>query len=75
MFSKEIFPSRLKALRCSHSLTQEQLGKAVGLTKQGINNIESGIRGTALDKVCAIADYFNVSIDYLLGRSDDPTMR
>lgn len=75
MFSREIFATRIRTLRSINGLTQGQLGDSVGLTKQAINNIESGLRITALDKAYALADYFDVSLDYLVGRSDDPQRR
>ena len=56
-------------------MTQKQLGDIVGLSMQAVNDIEKGRRDTTLIKLLAIADCFNVSIDYLVGRSDDPTRR
>ncbi|WP_324825125.1 helix-turn-helix transcriptional regulator [Sinanaerobacter sp. ZZT-01] len=63
---------RLKMLRSSHNLTQVQLGELVGLSKQAINGIEHGRRNTTSDKLILFADYFDVSVDYLLGRTDNP---
>ncbi|MDR0571093.1 MAG: helix-turn-helix domain-containing protein [Clostridiales Family XIII bacterium] len=67
-----IFSERVKALRLSAGLTQPQLGAAVGLSKQAVNGIEHGRRHTTLRNACVLADYFGVSLDYLVGRSDDP---
>lgn len=64
------FPERMKRLRLINNLTQLELGKAIGLSKQGINGLEHGRSKTTLDKAVLIADYFNVSIDYLVGRTD-----
>jgi transcriptional regulator with XRE-family HTH domain len=73
MFSKEIFSERIKMLRISHNLSQVELAKAVGFSySSAIGDIERGRRTTPIDKIVAIADYFGVSIDYLVGRTDNP---
>jgi len=68
-----LFSDKLKELRKTHNLSQVELGKAIGLSKQTINDIEHNRSKTTLDRAIVIADYFNVSLDYLVGRSDDPT--
>ena len=72
MFSKEIFAERVKTLRIKKNVKQSELGKIVGLTCTAISDIERGRRTTTLEKLCALADYFEVSTDYLLGRTDNP---
>ena len=72
MFCKNIFSERVQILRKQANLSQQALGDNVGLSKQAINDIEKGRRITALDKVCNLADFFDVSLDYLTGRSDNP---
>ena len=62
---------RLKTARIIRQMTQEDLAKAVGVTKGAIGNYESGARFPRQEDLCAIADYFNVEIDYLIGRSDE----
>ncbi|WP_324825113.1 helix-turn-helix transcriptional regulator [Sinanaerobacter sp. ZZT-01] len=64
--------TRLKELRLLHNLSQKALGDKVGLSMQAINNIEREYRSTTAEKLIKLADYFNVSVDYLLGRTDDP---
>lgn len=66
------FGQRVKNLRLTSKLTQSQLGEAIGLSKQAVNDIEQGRRDTTLSKLITLADYFDVSLDYLVGRSDDP---
>lgn len=68
------FSSRLKNLRISNNLTLEQLGKAVGSTRATIGNYENGNKKPSLDMLIKLADYFNVSIDYLIGRTTDPEL-
>ncbi len=75
MNNGNIFSSRLKALRHSRNLSQSALGEIVGLKPQAINDMEHGRIKTTIDRAILFADYFDVSLDYLVGRSDDPTRR
>lgn len=72
MFSKEIFSARLLALRKSKDISQQELAEHLGVSFHQVSKMETGQRGASLEVAYAIADYFNVSIDYLVGRSDDP---
>lgn len=67
-----MFSKRLVLLRKSHNLTQKQLASELGLSEVGIQNYEGNRRKPAYDVLIALADYFDVSLDYLVGRSDDP---
>ncbi|GEA37538.1 helix-turn-helix domain-containing protein [Enterocloster clostridioformis] len=67
------FATRLNELRVSRNLTMEQLGKDLSTTRGTISNFENEQRKPSLDMVIRIADYFQVSIDYLVGRTNDPT--
>lgn len=67
------FGERLRQLRTEKGLTQKQLAVETGTSERGIQNYEMGIRNPAFDVLIALADYFDVSLDYLCGRSDDPT--
>jgi transcriptional regulator with XRE-family HTH domain len=49
------------------------LANYLGVTKTQISDIENGKIATTMDKFIALADYFDVSLDYLVGRSDDPS--
>jgi len=71
IFSREIFAGRLKCLRTEKGLTQSTLGDAIGLTKQTINDLEHRRATTTIEKLYAIAKYFNVSADYLIGLTDE----
>lgn len=66
------FPERLVSLRKEHKLTQKELARELDLSEVGIQNYEGGRRKPAFDVLIALADYFDVSLDYLVGRSDDP---
>lgn len=68
MNTENIFGKRIFKLRKSAEITQKQLGEAVGLSMQAINDIEKGRRETTFEKIIALANYFDVPVDYLLGR-------
>lgn len=65
------FCIRLKTLRLERGLTQKQLGEATGLSERGIQNYELELRKPTIEAVIALADYFDITLDYLVGRSDD----
>ena len=67
----ESFSSRIKSLRIYRSIKQSDIADALGVTFQTISNYESGKREPRIPDLIKIADYFNVSIDYLVGRSDE----
>lgn len=69
------FSDRLKELRTSNGLTMEQLGKNIGSTRGTIGNFENGNKKPSLDMLIKIADYFDVSVDYLIGRTDNPKLQ
>lgn len=64
------FGSRLKEIRKSKGVTQKQLAVAIGASERGIQNYELNERKPAFDALIALADFFDVSLDYLVGRSD-----
>lgn len=64
------FSDRLKELRKSSELTIRELAEYLGVAKSTINMYERGKREPAFATLEAIADYFNVDMDYLLGKSD-----
>ena len=63
---------RLVLLRKSRSLTQKQLASEMQLSELAIQHYEAQRRKPAFDVLIALADFFDVSLDYLVGRSDDP---
>ena len=73
MFSKEIFAGRLTQLRAEHKVSSQSLAEAIGVSRPAISRFEHGVDFPHVNTLCALADYFNVSLDYLVGRSDDPT--
>lgn len=64
------FPERLKELRLELGLTQEQLAKECKMPKSTIQHWEANLRIPNIEGVIVLADFFKVSIDYLVGRED-----
>lgn len=64
------FSSRLKLLRAQKQISQQELANIIGISKSSINMYERGEREPGFETFEAIADYFNVDTDYLLGRQD-----
>lgn len=62
---------RLKLIRKENNLTQEELGKIFGLTKYSISLYENNKTSPNDDFKAKIASYFNVSVDWLLGLTDE----
>lgn len=61
---------RIKELRQARHMTQVELAKALGLTKQCVSNWENDNVAPSVEMLVKIADYFCVSTDYLLGRNE-----
>lgn len=61
------FKDRLKALRKEKGISGEVLGKAVGVNKASISNWETGRNFPETKSLQMLADYFEVSVDYLIG--------
>lgn len=60
--------NRLKELRKQKGLTLVELGKEVNLANNTLSRYERGIREPNISMLIKLADYFNVSVDYLIGR-------
>jgi len=67
-----IFSDRLSALFESHKVKRKSLAEHLGVTYRTINNYENGTREPNIEQLNNIADFFGVSVDYLMGRSDNP---
>lgn len=63
---------RLKELRERRRLSQVTLAMDLNLNQNSISRYETGEREADYTTLIAIADYFGVSVDYLLGRTDNP---
>ena len=65
--------TRLKMCRTESDISQAALAKKLGVSTSTLGNYESGIRKPDLEMLVNIAVFFDVSTDYLLGLTDDPT--
>ena len=61
---------RIRSLRISKHLTQQQLADKIGVAKNTISVYENGSRKPSYDVLEALSDFFNVDVDYLLGKED-----
>lgn len=66
---------RLKELRKMRGISQLKLALDLNMNQNSISRYESGAREADYATLIKIADYFGVSLDYLLERTDDPTFR
>ncbi len=64
------FPQRLRQLRKEKGITQEALGQYLHYNHTAVANYESGRNQPSFDDLLKLADYFDVSTDFLLGRSE-----
>ncbi len=62
--------TRIKNLREEFNIDQKTLADKIGLNASVMNRIELGTRPVRDEELSKIADYFGVSVDYLLGRTD-----
>lgn len=61
---------RLKKLRQEKNMTMKQMAELLGMVLRNYQRYETGEVDPPLSKAVALADYFDVSLDYLVGRSD-----
>ena len=65
---------RLKEIREDRDISQKKLAEILHTTQQQYSKYEIGIRVIPLEKLCILADYYNVSLDYLVCRTDERKM-
>lgn len=66
---------RLKTLRKEAKMTQVNLAKALSMHTTTYTRYESGLRDLPMEVAIQIADYYHVSLDYLVGRSEERELR
>ena len=69
---RESFSNHLSQLRKIKNLSMKDLGNIIGMSDEAIRLLEKGKRSPSFEVLCALADYFDVSLDYLVGRTDNP---
>ena len=62
--------NRLKDLREDHDYTQQQVAEKIGITQRKYSYIETGVQQLTADVLVALARFYKVSVDYLLGETD-----
>lgn len=72
---KNCFQERLRELRKGKGFTMEKMADELGISSGSISNYENGQRLPDIEVAAKIADYFGVSIDYLLGRAKNPSVK
>ena len=65
------FCDRLRVLRKERGLTQDQLAIKTNISQTAISNWEAGNRSPSIEYVITLANYFQVSLDYICGLEDD----
>ena len=65
---------KLKELRKKRNLSQVRLAIELNMTQNSISRYETGEREADYKTLIIFADYFNVSVDYLLGRTENPNI-
>ena len=65
---------RLREIRRKKHISQLKLALDLGMNQNSISRYETGEREADYLTLVAFADYFNVSLDYLFGRTDNPTI-
>ncbi len=66
---------RIRDLRKEQKITMKSLGEAIGVAESTISLYENGKRQPDNDTLQKLADYFNTTTDYLLGRTDEPSVK
>lgn len=65
-----IYSDILKELRKDKKLSQEQMGMRFGISQSSYSEYENGVRDMPLSMLCLLADEFETSTDYILGRTN-----
>ena len=65
---------RLREIRRAKGISQLKLAMDLNTSQNTISRYETGEREPGINELVKIADYFNVSVDYLIGRTDNPKM-
>lgn len=68
----EIKYNRLKDLREDHDYTQQEVAAAIGITQRKYSYIETGMQQLTAEVLVSLARFYAVSVDYLLGETDEP---
>ena len=65
---------RIRDLREDRDMNQTQVAKMLGMSQTGYSKYETGENDIPTNILIKLADFYNVSVDYLLNRTDEPEM-
>ena len=65
------YRKRMRNLREDGDLTQKEVGKIINKSQQGYSHIEDGRAELKIDDLITLCDFYKVSADYFIGRSDE----
>ena len=68
----KLFMQRLKELRLEKEMSQQELGKIVNMSKMAISHWEKGNSEPSISQLITLSNFFDISIDYLVGKTDLP---
>ena len=68
-----LFSEMIRALRKERKLSQAAVGEQVGMSMRGYQDLELGAKPT-FDNLLRIADFYDVSVDWLMDRTDNPSV-
>ena len=63
---------RLREIREDRDLTQKQIAKVIQKSQQGYSHIENGRAELKIEDLILLCDFYQLSADYVIGRTDDP---
>lgn len=66
------FGEHLKEMRISFNYTQKQVASNIGITERNYQRYEANDQRPSFDILTSLADFYNVSLDYLVGRTKNP---
>ncbi|HIY02952.1 MAG TPA: helix-turn-helix domain-containing protein [Candidatus Blautia faecipullorum] len=62
---------RIEDMRIDSDLSQKQISEVLHISQRSYSHYETGTRGIPVEMLIRLADYYNTSIDYLVGRTDN----
>ena len=65
-------PENLRQLRSRQGITQKELARFLHRSPGSVSNYENGVNAPDYDTLLSLADFYGVSLDYLVGRTDNP---
>ncbi len=66
------FGEHLKSLRKSKKVTQKEVAQSTGISERNYQDYEANVKKPGFDNLIALANFFDISLDYLMGRTDKP---